>query len=49
MVAKKGKKSTRRIKNLPARKLSGKQAKGVKGGVQWGGSVRGSPKTKVDG
>jgi hypothetical protein len=36
MVAKKGKKSTRGVKDLPAKKLSAKQAKGVKGG-DWSG------------
>jgi hypothetical protein len=40
MVTKKGKKSTRRIKNLPAKKLSAKHAKGVKGGVDWGDGRR---------
>jgi len=33
MAAKRGKKSTRDVRWLPARSLSGKQAKGVKGGV----------------
>jgi hypothetical protein len=38
MVAKRGKKSTRGIKSLSAKKLSAKQAKGIKGGYQLGGS-----------
>lgn len=33
MAIKRGKKSARSIKGLPAKDLSGKQAKGVKGGV----------------
>ncbi len=38
MVAKKGKRSTRGIKSLPTKKLSAKQAKGIKGGHSLGGS-----------
>ena len=33
MVTKRGKKSAKSVKGLPARDLSGKQAKAVKGGV----------------
>jgi hypothetical protein len=39
MVAKKGKKSTRGMKDLPAKKLNAKQAKDVKGGISWSGST----------